>query len=90
MFSDSNKKTGMTCPFNRQSNQKVSSGIRAITPVNHKTNNNNNHHQQQRMKGRLQNIPKTQKMTKISPKPKNDQNTPEIQKMTKLPPKPKK
>ena len=28
-------------------------------------------------------------MTKIPPKPKNDQNTPETQKMTKISPKPK-
>jgi len=28
-------------------------------------------------------------MTKISPKPKNDQNIPNTQKMTKIPPKPK-
>ena len=29
-------------------------------------------------------------MTKILPKPKNDQNIPETHKMTKIPPKPKK
>ena len=36
-----------------------------------------------------QNTLETQKMTKISPKPKNDQNTPVPKKITKIPLKPK-